>query len=180
MLTTTLMKDKIRSLPWFGICCPLPHCHQQPHLWSHSPRRACHPLLRNLWQLQHHHCRVSPWHHQYVSIISFNSIFIPFHYSIMKYSKNTFLKVIFWARSIPFPEGPECLLNATVKATGNAWVSNGATNQQYTLTVENIGESVVTGAQVVINIPSSASIVSSWNIAHVSGNVYTVSIPSGT
>jgi hypothetical protein len=86
---------------------------------------------------------------------------------------------LFWGRDFPFPTGPSCTLTVAVSATGNSWVENGVSHQQYTLTVTNIGDSTVTAAQVIINLGASASISSSWNLQQVQGNQYSVSLFGG-
>jgi len=85
---------------------------------------------------------------------------------------------IYWRRVFPFPAGPACTVSAVATPSGNSWVENGVSKQVYTLTVQNTGASVVTGAQVQINLPATASIVSSWNLV-ASGNYYTVPVYSG-
>jgi hypothetical protein len=85
---------------------------------------------------------------------------------------------IYWARINPFPEPPTCTLSATVTRS-SSWVSGGSTFQQYSLVLKNTGDSTITSAQVTFNLGSSIAIDSSWNMAQVSGNTYSVALFSG-
>jgi len=85
---------------------------------------------------------------------------------------------LYWRRNFPFPAAPLCTVSASVSAVGSGWLSNGVYNQQYSLTLTNVGESEVLTAQVAINLAPGQSISSSWNLNLVSGNIYSVPIYS--
>jgi hypothetical protein len=87
---------------------------------------------------------------------------------------------LFWRRNFPFPSaGSSCTATASVQATGNSWVSGGATYQQYSLKVTNIGDAVITAVDVVFNFGGEARIDSSWNISPKGANTYSVALPAG-
>jgi len=89
---------------------------------------------------------------------------------------------LYWRRNVPFaPENAACTVSASINAVGNAWVSGGKTFQQYSLTLTNVGDRIVTGAQVQFSFGADAAIDSAWNMQQsaTSPNTYTVALPAG-
>lgn len=85
---------------------------------------------------------------------------------------------LYWRRNFPFPAGPACTLSASVVKSGEGWIDQGTFYQQYSLNIQNTGESSVISTQVAINLAPGQTIINAWNIEHVSGNIYSVPIYS--
>lgn len=86
---------------------------------------------------------------------------------------------LFWRRNFPFPPAPTCTASAGVSAVGQPWVSGGASHQQYSLNIHNVGDRTITTLRVTFNLSGSLAISQSWNMNFVSGTTYTVNLPAG-